>query len=193
MIVEQLSIEGVKIIVPRKFEDDRGYFSETFKIEAVRSAGIDADFIQDNLSMSVSQFTLRGLHYQRPPHAQSKLVRVLAGRILDVVVDARVGSPTFGNWVSAELTALKGEQIFVPQGCLHGFLTLEPNTLVSYKVDAYYHAPSDGSVCWNDAQIGIDWGLPSEQRPILSQKDANAQTWLEFVQNGQNTQEVTGA
>lgn len=171
--VESLEIEDVKLITPARFGDDRGYFSETFKKQAFLDAGIDADFMQDNQSLSVGTGTVRGLHYQAPPFAQAKLVRVLAGAILDVAVDVRTGSPSYGKWVKAEISAANGVQILVPRGFLHGFVTLEPNTLVLYKVDAPYSREHDGAVFWNDPELGIDWGL-AEERAVVSAKDAAA-------------------
>lgn len=177
--VESLEIEDVKLITPARFGDDRGYFSETFKKQAFLDAGIDADFMQDNQSLSVETGTVRGLHYQAPPFAQAKLVRVLAGAILDVAVDVRTGSPNYGKWVKAEISAANGVQILVPRGFLHGFVTLEPNTLVLYKVDAPYSREHDGAVFWNDPELGIDWGV-AEDRAVVSAKDAAAIRFAEF-------------
>jgi dTDP-4-dehydrorhamnose 3,5-epimerase len=177
--VESLEIEDVKLITPARFGDDRGYFSETFKKQAFLDAGIDADFMQDNQSLSVETGTVRGLHYQAPPFAQAKLVRVLAGAILDVAVDVRIGSPTYGKWVKAEISAANGVQILVPRGFLHGFVTLEPNTLVLYKVDAPYSREHDGAVFWNDPELGIDWAV-SEDRAVVSAKDAAAIRFADF-------------
>jgi len=179
MDVVALEIPEVKIITPRRFADDRGYFSETYNARAFKAAGLDVDFVQDNHSYSAKKGTVRGLHYQAPPHAQSKLVRVLRGSILDVAVDARKASPTFGKWVKAELSAENGKQIFVPKGFLHGFVTLEPDTDVAYKVDAFYDAASDGSVKWNDPVLAIDWGI-DENAASLSNKDAAAPAWPDF-------------
>ncbi len=177
--VESLEIEDVKLITPARFGDDRGYFSETFKKQAFLEAGIDADFMQDNQSLSVEAGTVRGLHYQAPPFAQAKLVRVLAGAILDVAVDVRTGSPSYGKWVKAEISAANGVQILVPRGFLHGFVTLEPNTLVLYKVDAPYSREHDGAVFWNDPELGIDWGV-AEDRAVVSAKDAAAIRFADF-------------
>lgn len=179
MKVESLAIPDVKLITPKRFGDDRGYFSETYNAEAFRAAGIDCAFLQDNHSYSKRKGTVRGLHFQSPPHAQSKLVRVLRGSILDVAVDARKSSPTFGKWVSAKLSAENGVQIFVPRGFLHGFATLEPDTEVAYKVDDYYSRECDGGVTWNDADLGIDWGVDPRDAQ-LSEKDAAAQAWAAF-------------
>lgn len=180
MDVVSLDIPEVKIITPRRFSDDRGFFSETYNARAFKAAGVEVDFVQDNHSFSAKKGTVRGLHFQAPPHAQSKLVRVLRGAIIDVAVDARKASPTFGKWVKAELSADNGKQIFVPKGFLHGFLTLEPDTEVAYKVDAFYDGPSDGSVKWNDPDLAIDWGV-SESDASLSEKDAKAQSWTDFT------------
>jgi dTDP-4-dehydrorhamnose 3,5-epimerase len=179
MDVTALDIPEVKIITPRRFSDDRGFFSETYNARAFKAAGIEVEFVQDNHSYSAKKGTVRGLHYQAPPHAQSKLVRVLRGSIIDVAVDARKASPTFGKWVKAELSADNGKQIFVPKGFLHGFLTLEDETEVAYKVDAFYDGASDGSVKWNDPDLAIDWGV-TEGGVSLSAKDAKAPAWAAF-------------
>ena len=155
--VVELEIPEVKLITPDRFGDDRGFFSETFNQQRFADAGIKADFVQDNHSLSAVKGTVRGLHYQSPPFAQAKLVRVLRGAILDVAVDVRKGSATFGKWVSAELSAANGTQIFVPRGFLHGFATLEPDTEIAYKVDNYYSRECDGAVAWNDPDLAIDW------------------------------------
>ena len=179
MDVVSLEISEVKIITPRRFSDDRGFFSETYNARAFKAAGIAADFVQDNHSYSAKRGTVRGLHYQAPPHAQSKLVRVLRGAVIDVAVDARKASPTFGKWVRAELSAENGAQIFVPKGFLHGFVTLEPDTEVAYKVDAFYDGASDGSVKWDDPDLAIDWGV-GEYEASLSDKDKRAPGWAAF-------------
>ena len=179
MEVEALEIPEVKRVTPARFGDARGYFSETYNAKAFGKAGIDCTFVQDNESLSAQKGTLRGLHYQAPPFAQAKLVRVLKGAILDVAVDARKGSPSFGKWVSAELSAENGAQLFVPAGFLHGFLTLEPDTYVAYKVDNYYDKASDGAVKWDDPDLAIDWG-ENVSNVTTSDKDASAQSWQEF-------------
>jgi len=179
MDVMSLDIPDVKIITPRRFADDRGFFSETYNARTFKAAGVDADFVQDNHSYSAKKGTVRGLHYQAPPHAQTKLVRVLRGSILDVAVDIRKASPTFGKWVAVELSAENGKQLLVPKGFLHGFVTLEPDTDVAYKVDAFYDAASDGAVKWNDPALAIDWGV-NENAASLSKKDAAAPGWSEF-------------
>lgn len=180
MNVVSLDIPEVKLITPRRFSDDRGYFSETYNARAFEAAGIAADFVQDNHSYSAKRGTVRGLHFQAPPHAQAKLVRVLRGSVIDVAVDARKASPTFGKWVKAELSAENGRQIFVPRGFLHGFVTLEPDTEVAYKVDAFYDAASDGAVKWDDPDLAIGWGVTS-QEASLSDKDSKAQAWAAFT------------
>jgi dTDP-4-dehydrorhamnose 3,5-epimerase len=177
--VSPLEIPDVKFIRPARFGDDRGWFSVTYNVQDFAEAGIDAVFMQDNQSRSEGVHTLRGLHFQRPPFAQAKLVRVVTGRVIDVAVDARKGSPTCGKWVKAELTAKGGEQMYVPRGFLHGFLTLEPGTEVAYKVDAPYDQGSDGSVRWDDPDLGIDWGI-TDLAPVLSDKDKTATIWRDF-------------
>lgn len=175
----RLSIPDVILLTPRRFPDARGFFAVTYNKREYQEAGIDQTFIQDNHSLSADTGTLRGLHYQSPPHTQAKLVRVVRGRILDVAVDARPSSPHYGKWVSAEISAEEGNQILVPQGFLHGFVTLEPNTEVLYKVDAEYDGTADGSVRWDDPDIGIEWGL-GDRPPVLSDKDANAPSWRDW-------------
>jgi len=158
--------------------DERGFFSETYHQHRLEEVGIHVDFVQDNHSYSQARQTLRGLHLQAPPYAQAKLVRVPRGRILDVCVDARRGSPYYGQWVSAEISAQAWNQIFVPVGFLHGFMTLEADTEVLYKVSNYYHAESERGVIWNDTDLQIDWG--SQIDPILSAKDLLHPTFLNF-------------
>ena len=177
--VEALAIADVKLVTPARFGDDRGFFSETYNAERFKAAGIDADFVQDNHSLSARKGTVRGLHFQAPPFAQAKLVRVLRGAIVDVAVDVRKGSPTFGTWVSAGLSAENGVQIYIPRGFLHGFATLEPDTEIAYKVDNYYSKECDGAVLWSDQTLGIDWGVPVAEA-VLSEKDAKAQSFADF-------------
>lgn len=178
---------GPVLLSPRRFEDQRGWFSETFNTQRAASAGVTAEFCQDNQSFSREAGTLRGLHFQAPPFAQAKLVRCLRGSILDVIVDIRRDSPTFGKWASAVLSAVNGLQLFVPRGYAHAFLTLEANCEIAYKVDNYYSAEADGGVAWDDPSIGIDWGeLISD--PVLSAKDAElpqlADVIIEFPYDG---------
>lgn len=171
MNVERLAIEGVLLLTPRRFGDERGYFEETYNAETLRdAAGLDAQFVQDNQSLSRAAGTVRGLHFQTPPHAQAKLVRVARGAIFDVAVDLRSASPTFGRWVGAELSDENGAQLFVPRGFAHGFATLTPDTLVCYKVDAFYSREADGGVRYDDSDIAIDWHLPAGEA-TLSQRD----------------------
>jgi dTDP-4-dehydrorhamnose 3,5-epimerase len=169
MTIEHTALPGVVIITPKRFGDDRGWFSETWNATAMAAAGLDIGFVQDNHSMSAAVGTLRGLHYQRPPHAQDKLVRCTRGAIFDVAVDIRVGSPTYGHWVGVELTAQNGKQLLVPKGFLHGFVTRLPDTEVQYKCSDVYAPDCDGGIRWDDPTIRIDWGLQGE--PVLSAKD----------------------
>jgi dTDP-4-dehydrorhamnose 3,5-epimerase len=158
------------VVIPRRLGDDRGWFSETYNACKLAEHGIVNVFCQDNQSLTRVAGTLRGLHFQRPPHAQAKLVRCLAGRIFDVAVDIRRASPTFGRWVGAELSADNGHQLFLPVGYAHAFLTLEPDCMVAYKVDAFYSAQSDTGIIWNDPDIAVAW--PLDGTPQLSAKDA---------------------
>lgn len=169
----------VVLIRPKRFEDPRGWFSETYNKPRFADLGVNADFVQDNHSLSRPTGVIRGLHFQKPPHAQAKLVRCVRGRIWDVAVDLRAGSPTFGQHVSAELTAAGGEQLFVPAGFAHGFVTLEPDTEVIYKVDALYAPEADAGIIWNDPDLAIDWPLPVPE-PIVSDKDARLPGIKEF-------------
>ena len=171
MRIEQTALEGVLILTPQRFGDDRGWFSETWSAARMRAAGLELNFVQDNQSMSAAVGTLRGLHYQAPPHAQDKLVRCTAGLIFDVAVDFRAGSPGFGRWVGVELSPQNGRQLLVPKGFLHGFVTRAPNSEVQYKCSDVYAPDCDGAVRWDDPDIGIDWGVST---PILSAKDAVA-------------------
>ena len=171
MEIERTPIDGVLVITPRRFGDARGFFSESWSRRALAEAGVEIDFVQDNHSLSRAKGTLRGLHYQAPPMAQAKLVRCGRGRLLDVAVDARPG-PGFGRRFSAELSFEDGRQLLVPEGCLHGFLTLEPDTEVVYKCSAPYSREHDGAVRWDSA--GVDWGLAPGAEPVLSDKDAAA-------------------
>jgi dTDP-4-dehydrorhamnose 3,5-epimerase len=166
---ERLAIPEVVLVVPNRHGDHRGYFTETYVKYRFAEQGITADFVQDNESLSSPKGTLRGLHFQVPPRAQAKLVRVLAGAIFDVAVDIRQGSPSFGSWVGATLTAEGGEQLYVPHGFAHGFCTLAPDTRVAYKVDDYYAKAEEGGLIWNDPDIAIAW--PLEGEPVLSDKD----------------------
>ncbi len=173
MQIEKTALPGVLILTPRRFGDARGWFSEVWNHTTLAEAGIALEFVQDNHSYSRDAGTVRGLHFQAPPHAQAKLVRCGRGRILDVAVDIRVGSPTFGQWTGAELSAEDGRQLLIPEGFLHGFVTREPDTEVLYKCTAPYAPASDGAVRFDDPDVGIDWGI-DPARAILSDKDAAA-------------------
>ena len=177
--VSDTGIPKVKLITPRRFGDSRGWFSETWTKPKMAAAGLDLDFMQDNHSYSAQTHTLRGLHYQASPYAQTKLVRVARGAVLDVAVDVRVGSPTYLKWVSAELSAENGAQLLVPQGFLHGFLTLLPDTEVLYRVDAPYSSEADGAVRFDDPMLGVDWSI-DPAKAILSDKDAAAPAFTDF-------------
>lgn len=179
MHVEPTDLPGVLILTPRRFGDSRGWFSESWSRRTLAAAGIDLDFVQDNHSFSAAAGTVRGLHYQAPPHAQAKLVRVLRGRILDVAVDARRGSPAFGRWTGVELSAADGRQLLIPAGFLHGFVTREPETEVLYKCTDYYAPAADGAVRWDDPDLAIDWGI-DPGAAILSAKDAAAPRWADW-------------
>lgn len=182
MQIEWLDIHGLALIKLKVLRDERGWFAEVWNAREWTQIGIDAHFCQENHSYSRQSGTLRGLHFQRSPKAQAKLIRCTAGRIFDVAVDIRAGSPTFGQWHGVFLSALKSNQFFIPPGFLHGFLTLEPDSEVQYKVDAYYSPESDVTVAWDDPDIGIEWPL-SEARvgePILSSKDASAPRMAEI-------------
>ncbi|WP_339688733.1 dTDP-4-dehydrorhamnose 3,5-epimerase [uncultured Parasphingorhabdus sp.] len=170
----------VTLIQPKRFNDERGWFTETYNKTAFSKLGIACSFLQDNHSLSIPAFTLRGLHFQIPPHGQDKLVRCIRGRIFDVAVDVRAGSPTYGKWVGAELSADNGHQLFVPIGFAHGFLTLEPRCEVVYKCSGFYAPQHDGGIIWNDADVGIEWPLPLNTMPELSAKDRQLQSLAEF-------------
>lgn len=169
----ELGLPGVLEIVPKRFGDARGFFVETYNRARFAGIGIDHEFVQDNHSLSASPGTLRGLHYQLPPHAQAKLVRVVRGAILDVAVDIRRSSPSFGKWVGLEVSAEKGNQILVPMGFAHGFVTLVPDTEVVYKVTDVYAPDRDRNIRFDDPEIGIAWPFPAEAL-TLSDKDRAA-------------------
>jgi len=167
--IENLAINDVKLIWTIKHDDDRGFFSETYNLESFSNVGIKVRFVQDNHSKSSHPFTLRGLHFQTPPYAQDKLVRVVKGSIFDVAVDLRKSSPTFGAHVSAMLSAQEWNQIFVPVGFAHGFMTLEPNTEVTYKVSNHYSPRHDKGILWSDPALAIAW--PTRLGVRISPKD----------------------
>ena len=170
MAVIKTAIEGVYIIEPTVFGDERGYFFESYNEERFRSeTGIDVHFVQDNESRS-KRGVLRGLHFQKKPYAQAKLVRVVQGKVLDVAVDIRRGSPTFGKHIAVELSGDNHRQLFIPKGFAHGYVVMEDDTVFQYKCDEFYHPEAEGGIAWNDPDIGIDWGV-AESDITLSEKD----------------------
>lgn len=180
MQVEATDIADLVILTPRRFADDRGFFSEVWNRETLRrEAGIDLDFVQDNHSLSRAEGTLRGLHCQTPPHAQAKLVRCGRGAVRDVAVDIRQGSATYGRWVAVDLSVENGRQLFIPAGFLHGFLTLTPDAELLYKCSDFYAADCDVSIRFDDPQIGIEWGAAVDPA-LLSAKDRQAPTLAQF-------------
>jgi dTDP-4-dehydrorhamnose 3,5-epimerase len=172
MRVETFSVLGVMLLTPVRHRDGRGFFSETYNQRSLSRAGISESFVQDNHSLSVQRGVVRGLHFQVPPHAQGKLVRVSRGAILDVAVDIRCGSPTFGHHVAVELSAVNWQQLWVPKGFAHGFCTLEPDTEVLYKVTDYYAPDCDKGIAWSDPSLKLDWPVTLEDA-IVSTKDAS--------------------
>ena len=176
-MIAATALPGVLILTPARFGDARGWFSETWNAARMAEAGLDLAFVQDNHSFSAEKGTLRGQHFHRPPRAQDKLVRCTRGAILDVAVDIRKGSPSYGKWVGVELSAANGQQLLVPKGFLHGFLTQTADCEVQYKCTDTYAPDCDGAVAWNS--VGIDWGLNGAQ-PVLSAKDAVAQALADF-------------
>jgi dTDP-4-dehydrorhamnose 3,5-epimerase len=179
LTAQRLAIPDVMLITPVKFGDARGFFSETYNAAALRALGLEATFVQDNHSLSTQKGVVRGLHFQRLPHAQGKLVRVVRGRIFDVAVDIRAGSSTFGKHVSVELSADNWQQMWVPEGFAHGFCTLEDNTEVIYKVTDYYAPECDAGIQWNDPELGIEWPI-SAREAVLSEKDSRLPNFLEL-------------
>ena len=170
MEIIKTNIEGVVIIEPRIFKDDRGYFFESFSQREFEEKVCKTTFVQDNESKS-GYGVLRGLHFQKPPFAQSKLVRVIKGAVLDVAVDIRKGSPTFGQYVSVELTGENHRQFFIPRGFAHGFSVLSEEVIFQYKCDNFYSPQSEGAIAWNDPDLNIDWRIPAE-KVVLSEKDS---------------------
>ena len=170
MKIIETEIPDIKILLPTKHGDHRGFFSEVFNIKLLQDAGLCRDFVQDNQSLSAEKSVVRGLHYQLLPMAQDKLVRVLKGGIMDVAVDIRRGSPTFGKHITAIITAENWKQILVPKGFAHGFITLEPHTEVLYKVTNFYSPTHERGIRWNDPALGINWGI-DESAAVLSGKD----------------------
>lgn len=178
MEVIKTKIEGVYIIKPRVIKDARGYFFEAYNKEAFSEAGLDYDFVQDNQSFS-SYGVIRGLHFQKGEYAQAKLVRVLQGKVLDVAVDIRPGSPTFGEHVAVELSDENCLQLLIPRGLAHGFSVLSQTALFFYKCDNYYNKESEGSLCFNDTDLAIDWQIDEEDAEV-SEKDKNAPSFWDY-------------
>lgn len=178
MKVETFSIQGPVLFTPKKHGDSRGFFAETFKAKIFEDAtGLKADFVQDNLSVSSQIGTLRGLHFQAPPHAQGKLVSCQRGKIMDVIVDARKNSPTYGQHISVDLSEDTRAQLWVPPSFLHGYVTRTTDCEVMYKVTDYYAPQSEGSVIWNDPQLAIDWGVDA---PTISDRDRSGENFCDF-------------
>jgi dTDP-4-dehydrorhamnose 3,5-epimerase len=176
MQIEETGLSGVKILTPARFGDSRGFFSESWNRRTLADQGIEMDFVQDNHSVSAQVGTIRGLHFQAPPAAQDKLVRCGRGRLWDVAVDIRKGSPSYGRWIGVELSAENGRQLLIPKGFLHGFVTREPDTEICYKCTDYYAPECDGAVRWDSC--GIDWGFDGD--PVLSDKDRAAPALADF-------------
>jgi dTDP-4-dehydrorhamnose 3,5-epimerase len=175
--IERTRLEGVVILTPPRFGDARGFFSESWNRRRMAEAGFDIDWVQDNHSLSAAPGTVRGLHFQAPPHAQAKLVRCGRGLLYDVVVDIRKASSTYGQWIGVDLSFENGRQLLVPEGFLHGFVTRQPDTEILYKCSDYYAPETDGAVRWDSC--GIDWGL-GDVAPVLSEKDATAPAFADF-------------
>ncbi|NVJ97160.1 MAG: dTDP-4-dehydrorhamnose 3,5-epimerase [Alphaproteobacteria bacterium] len=179
MIVEEFPIAGLYAFTPKKFGDDRGFFSETFNARAFDEVVPGVSFVQDNHSLSRDPGVVRGLHFQTPPHAQGKLVRVTRGRVIDVAVDIRLGSPTYGQHVALELSADNWKQFWIPAGFAHGFCTIEPDTEFCYKVTDYYAPDCDSGIAFDDPDLGIDWPF-DRKSAILSGKDTVLQSFKDF-------------
>jgi dTDP-4-dehydrorhamnose 3,5-epimerase len=176
MEITESKLKGLFVIKPRVFEDARGYFFESYNRNDFLKHGLDLDFVQDNQSLS-QKGVLRGLHFQAPPHAQGKLVRVITGSVLDVAVDIRKNSPTYGEWYGLELTGKNKWMMYIPEGFAHGFATLEDNTVFSYKCTNYYNKPAEGCLLWNDPRLAINWQLSD---PLLSEKDLKGERFSGF-------------
>ena len=176
MVVQETSLKGLVIIENKIFKDERGYFFECYNRKELKKHHIDYDFVQDNVSMSLKN-VIRGLHFQNPPHAQGKLVSVIKGSVLDVAVDIRSGSPTYGKHFSLILSSKNNKSLWIPEGFAHGFLSLENETCFLYKCTNFYHMESEDSLSWNDPDLNIDWGITN---PIVSPKDNLAQTFKNF-------------
>jgi len=182
MQVHRFEVLGPLELVPKRHADDRGHFVETFNVASAEHAGVvEREWVQDNQSLSISIYTLRGLHFQIAPFAQAKIVRVLRGSIYDVAVDLRAGSSTFGKWLGVTLDATKMNQLYIPKGFAHGFLTLENNVEVAYKVSERYSKGHDRCLNWADAEVGIAWPMPKGTMPQLSEKDRAAPKLRELM------------
>ena len=179
MQIEQTGLAGVLVLTPKRFGDARGFFCESWSADRMAAAGLHYEFVQDNHSLSEAVGTVRGLHFQAPPHAQAKLVRCGRGRLFDVAVDIRKGSPTYGQWTGVELSFENGKQLLVPRGFLHGFATLERDTEIIYKCDDTYAPECDGAVRFDDPDIGVEWGI-DPNKAILSGKDTDAPDFRDF-------------
>lgn len=177
MKIIETAITDVKLVIPSVFRDERGYFMESYRESSFRDTGINSNFVQDNQSLS-GKGILRGLHFQAPPFAQAKLVKVVAGAVLDVAVDIRPNSPTYGKYVKQILSTENMHQLYIPEGFAHGFVTLEENTVFQYKCGDYYNRESEGAIYWNDSDLGIDWGI---ENPMVSAKDKEAPLFKDFV------------
>jgi dTDP-4-dehydrorhamnose 3,5-epimerase len=177
MEVVETKLKGVLVLKPKIFEDARGHFFESYNESLFKQAGLDLHFVQDNQSLS-QKGVLRGLHFQNPPHAQGKLVRVITGSVFDVAVDIRKGSPTYGQWFGQKLSSENKWMMYIPEGFAHGFATLEDNTIFAYKCTNFYNKPAEDCLLWNDPDIGIDWGLKD---PLLSEKDMQGKRIKGFV------------
>ena len=185
-------LSGVLLIIPKRFDDTRGYFMETYSSAEYASLGVAETFVQDNQSLSIRLGTVRGLHFQAPPKAQAKLVRVLRGSIFDVAVDLRIGSDTYGRWCSQRLTGHGGEQLFIPAGFAHGFCTLEPNTEILYKVDHCYSPGSESGLRWDDPDLRIDWPIDKE-KAALSERDRKLPLLKTFISPFRSNEPVAQA
>lgn len=172
-LIVETSLAGVLEITPARYGDDRGWFTETWNSARLEAAGLKLDFVQDNESMTREIGSVRGLHFQRPPNAQGKLIRVVAGSVFDVAVDIRHGSPTYGKWVGVILSSELGNQLWVPEGFLHGFMTLEPDVRLAYKVTGRYSKADEGAVRFDDPEIGIEWPI-KPRYDTLSEADRSA-------------------
>ena len=180
MKITDLALEGVKLLEPVYYEDNRGSGSEVHSHRTLSAQGIHNIFVQDYFNLNVHAGTLRGIHYQNYPHAQAKIIRCLKGKFLDIVVDLRKNSPTYKQYITTEISAENKKQIFIPKGFGHGFVTLEDNTEVFYKMDEYYAHGYDGAILWNDSELAIEWGTTN---PILSDKDLKAPILAESTIN----------